>query len=306
MSDLNRNAKEVEQELAVHDRLKYTVVALWCIFYSLFGLVQSGSLTHISVYCTEYLHRSIKISRYLITVYGAGLLTSRVLIAIVPNLLQKVISSNVYRMCYLMVVTMTMACLTAIWLFVPFEVKLYVLYFVFPALGFFLGGLDTYVVHLVESVSPVSGIISCIFGITFSSGDFMIVSVNQELMQKYGAMIQPVAICTYCLLMALLLALTMFLHRRYQRIRTEIMVHSDAVYITIPHPESPKGSPLTVSSVITSTDALPAETTTTISFQATTNEYSKSSETNSAGTVSSMTISIDHETIKLLHRIHSK
>merc|ERR1719412_3048695 len=147
---------------------------------------------------------------------------------------------------------MTMACLTAIWLFVPFEVKLYVLYFVFPALGFFLGGLDTYVVHLVESVSPVSGIISCIFGITFSSGDFLIVALNQELMQKYGAMIQPAAVCTYCLLMVLLLALTMFLHRRYQRIRTEIMVHSDIVYITIPS---------TVSSVITSTDALPAETT---------------------------------------------
>merc|ERR1719150_3152515 len=97
MSDSNRNAKEVEQELAVHDRLKFVVVALWCILYSAYGLVQSGSLTHISVYCTEYLHRSTTISRYLISLYGAGLLICRVLISIVPNLLQKVISSNSYR-----------------------------------------------------------------------------------------------------------------------------------------------------------------------------------------------------------------
>merc|ERR1711978_184194 len=94
-----------------------------------------------------------------------------------------------------------MACLTAIWLFMPFEMKINTLYVVFPALGFANSALAPYVVALIDSVTPVSGTISCILMMMFGAGDFLIVFVNGELIQKYGAMIQPAAISVYCLLM---------------------------------------------------------------------------------------------------------
>lgn len=218
-----KSAEMVQQELAVHNKLKYGVVALWCIMYSLFGYVQSGSVTHISVYCSEYLGLSSGTARYLISMYSAGQLAFRTLITIAPKSLKTRIEATGFMMWYLMVMTMTLACLTAIWLLMPFEMKLNTLYLVFPALGFVIGGLTPYVVHLVESVTPVSGTISCILMMMYGAGDFLIVFVNGELIQKFGAMIQPAAISGYCLLMIPLLALTMVLHRRYQRIQKEII-----------------------------------------------------------------------------------
>jgi len=129
----------------------------------------------------------------------------------------------------------------------------------------------------------------------FASGDFLIVFVNGELIEHYGAMIQPAAICSYCILMTLLLALTMFLHRRYQQIRAEIMLHSDEFAFL--KPKSPRGGLSAGSPIVSATGALPAETMAAMAVPAMRNDHSKSSVTNSAGTVPSMTISIDGESI---------
>merc|ERR1719192_5128 len=119
-----KNAKLVQQELAEHNKLKYAVATLWCIFYSVYGLVQSGSVTHISVYCSDYLDLSSGMARYLISMYSAGQLTHRVSISIASRSsksLKEKMESTDFMMWYLLAMTHIMACLTAIWLFMPFE-----------------------------------------------------------------------------------------------------------------------------------------------------------------------------------------
>ena len=109
-----------------------------------------------------------------------------------------------------MVVMVTIT--TAVWLFIPFEYKLISLYIIFPVTGFVIGGMfqnqsiniisnffphryltylgiGPYAVRLVESVTPVTGRISCIFMMLCGAGDFVIVLVNGKLIQMYGAQV---------------------------------------------------------------------------------------------------------------------
>lgn len=119
-----------------------------------------------------------------------------------------------------MVVMMTIT--TAVWLFIPLEYKLYTLWIVFPVSGFVIGGMfqyqsinimnsyrsrlivcplllriqncsgiGPYAVRLVESVTPVTGVISCIFMAFCGAGDFLVVLVNGKLIQIYGAQVRP-------------------------------------------------------------------------------------------------------------------
>merc|ERR1712061_804618 len=60
-------------------------------------------------------------------------------------------------------------------------------------------------------------------GMFCGAGDFFIVFANGELIEKYGAMIQPAAISIYSAFVIPVLALTICLYRRYQRIQTRIV-----------------------------------------------------------------------------------
>ena len=73
-------------------------------------------------------------------------------------------------------------------------------------------------------MTPISGRISCAFMMCYGVGDFVIVLVNGELIQTMGAMIQPASLMVWCLLVVPVVILTIFLHRRYQQIRNEIMI----------------------------------------------------------------------------------
>jgi len=105
----------------------------------------------------------------------------------------------------------------------PIQYKLHTLYVVFPVMGFTIGGIGPYAVRLVESITPVNGTISCLFMMFCGAGDFFIVFANGELIEKYGAMIQPAAISIYSACVIPVLALTIYLYRRYQRIQTRIV-----------------------------------------------------------------------------------
>merc|ERR1719361_1450959 len=223
MQESNRDPTTVLQQLKVHSKLKNTVAFLWCSLYIMHGLVQSGTLTYATVYCTEYLGIDEGIGRFLIAMYCGGQLIFRILIAVAPKSIQRTISTTNYMIRYLSVMVVIVTCLTATWLFMPFEYKLHTLYVVFPVMGFVIGGIGPYAVRLVESITPVNGTISCLFMMFWGAGDFFIVFANGELIEKYGAMIQPAAISMYSALVIPILALTIWCHRRYQRIQTRIV-----------------------------------------------------------------------------------
>ena len=72
-------------------------------------------------------------------------------------------------------------------------------------------------------MTPISGRISCAFMMCYGVGDFVIVLVNGELIQSFGAMIQPVGPMVWCLFVVPVVILTISLHRGYQQIRNEII-----------------------------------------------------------------------------------
>merc|ERR1719216_511026 len=217
------NQITILEKLKVHSKLKNTVVFLWCSLFFMHAVVSSGSLTHVTVYCTEYLDIDGAIGRCLISMLCGGQLIFRILIAVAPKSIQKTISTTNYMIRYLSVMVVVVTCLTATWLFMPFEYKLHTLYVVFPVMGFVIGGIGPYAVRLVESITLVNGTISCLFMMFCGAGDFFIVFANGELIEKYGAMIQPAAISIYSACVIPVLALTICLYRRYQRIQTRIV-----------------------------------------------------------------------------------
>merc|ERR1719216_95306 len=217
------NQITILEKLKVHSKLKNTVVFLWCSLFFMHAVVSSGSLTHVTVYCTEYLGIDEAIGRCLISTLCGGQLVFRILIALVPGSVQKVISTTKYMICHLCVMAVVVTGLTATWWFMPIEHKLQTLYVVFPLMGFMIGGIAPYSVRLVESITPVNGTISCLFMMFWGAGDFSIVFANGELIQKYGAKIQPVSISIYSACVIPILALTICLYRRYQRIQTRIV-----------------------------------------------------------------------------------
>merc|ERR1719361_305808 len=233
-----RDPATVLQELAVHSKLKNAVAFLWCSLYIMHGLVQSGTLTHATIYCTEYLGIDAGIGRFLISMYCGGQLVFRILIAVAPSCIQKVISTTKFMIRYLSVMVVAVTCLTATWLFVPIQYKLPTLYAVFPVMGFVIGGIGPYAVRLVESITPINGTISCLFMMFCGAGDFLIVFANGELIQKYGAGIQPAAISMYSALVIPILALTIWCHRRYQRIQTRIVNYSTVSQLEMESPSA--------------------------------------------------------------------
>jgi hypothetical protein len=225
-----------------------------------------------------------------------------VLVALVPDSVQKVINSTGYMTKYLFWMTVSMACFSALWLLMPIQYKLYTLFFVFPALGFVIGGLGPYSIRLVESITPVSGGISCIFMMLYGAGDFLIVFVNGELIQKYGAMIQPAAICAYCLFVIPVVAVAVCLYRRYQRVQAEIVGISKCITIAshVVVEGKSQQSPSDVASTATTSTATPSSIASE-GIDAESN-HSPSSSAQSAvrsndGSVSSMATSSENDNI---------
>ena len=214
-----RDPVDVQRELSIHNKLKNTVIGLWAFLSVAYGIVQSGTLTNATLYA-EYLGCDAGVGRYLIAMYGFGQLSFRILVTLAPKPVKKVIESTGYMMKYLLMMVFAIAALAALWLFTPVTSTLY---FVFPAIGLLIGGLGPYSIRLADSISPISGSISCIFMMLYGAGDFLIVFVNGELIATYTAMIQPAAISGCCLLSLPVVTLPIFLHRRDERIQTSIV-----------------------------------------------------------------------------------
>ena len=79
------------------------------------------------------------IGRYLISFYGAGQLSFRILVTFAPKSVKKVVETSHFSMWYLFWMVLAFVPLTAMWLFMPLGWKLYTLFAIFPVLGFAIG-----------------------------------------------------------------------------------------------------------------------------------------------------------------------
>lgn len=184
--------------------------------------MQSGSLTHITVY-TEYMGVSEANGRYLIAIYSLGQLIARMLINMAPKSVRAVTTSTSFMMRWLFCTPVCLSALLAIWYFIPADFKLLTLYLVFPLMGGTIAWLLPFSYALVESITPVTGRISCIFWLIFGVGDFLIVFVNGKLIQILTPNIQPVSIAIICVTFVPILTLTIYLHRQYLSLESQII-----------------------------------------------------------------------------------
>ena len=92
----------------------------------------------------------------------------------------------------------------------------------------FSGGLAPYSYRLVESISPITGTSSCLFMLFYCIGKFASIFVNDALINRFGARIQPAVIASFCLFLVPIIIVTMCLHQRYQQIRTEVILELES------------------------------------------------------------------------------
>ena len=76
-------------------------------------------------------------------------------------------------------------------LFVIFDRNVIIIFIVYIGCGFFASGIFPDIFKWCEFMTPVSGILSCIFIAGFSGGDALMVFIIGEFIHKYGAKILP-------------------------------------------------------------------------------------------------------------------
>ena len=183
-------------------------------------------------------------SQYLIVLYEFGNITFLIAVSLAPNSIKLIIGTTDFMMLYLFIMTLSIAGLSLLWLFIPFQFKVITIYIVFPMVGFiigmhcprkkcalniviyfilFPGGLAPYSYRLVESTSPITGAFSCFFMLFYCIGEFASISVNNALIDQIGARMQPAAIASFCLFLLPIIILTIYMHRQCQQIQTEII-----------------------------------------------------------------------------------
>ena len=157
---------EVQRALQQHNKLKNAVVFLWMTLFILYGtrlhvselsdlaffccynkfpidmtfagIVQSGSL-HINTYTTEYLGLSMASGPYLIALYEFGNVTLCMAVILAPKSIKLIIDTTDFMMLYLFIMTLSIAGLILLWLFIPLQFKVITIYIVFPMVGFLIG-----------------------------------------------------------------------------------------------------------------------------------------------------------------------
>ena len=214
-SESPKSAEEVEEELSEHNALKNVVVICISVIMILHGIVQSGVLVHITVYCQEYLGVSPGFGRYLISCYAGGQLLYRAVVIVSRGKMEEIMNTTGFAQTFLMTMLVTFCVALLMWIVVPFDYKLVMLFPVFVVLGVAMGGFWPYVIKLTESITPVSGTISCVCIMLFGVGDTFIIFFNGELIEVYGAVMQPVPISISCLIGIPFLGFMLFLYRRY-------------------------------------------------------------------------------------------
>ena len=181
------------------------------------GITHNGVLVHITVYCQEYLNVSAGFGRYLISCYNAGLLFYGVAVIIPRGKMKVTVNTTGFAKTYLLTMYLILCGVLLMWIIVPFDHKLMMMFPVFFVLGTAMGGCWPYVIRLIESITPVSGTISCVLIMVCGAGEILIIFLNGELIEEYGAEIQPIPVLILCVMGIPFLAFTLFIYRKYAK-----------------------------------------------------------------------------------------
>ena len=179
-----RRMKEALKSDKAHRMKERILIIILAFIMATFSATQSGLVNYITSYCADYLDIDEAIGRYMISSYYGGQLLYRLLVAVcVSNKLKKIwLPQRVITFGFIMMDILLV-------LFVVFDDSAAIIFFVYFGIGFVSSGIFPDIFKWCELLTPVSGVLSCVFIAGFSIGDALIVFGIGELVNIYGIQI---------------------------------------------------------------------------------------------------------------------
>eukprot|EP01084_Bolivina_argentea_P066210 120697_1 len=183
--------------------IKYILIIIFGMMLYFVSSIQSGNVTFITFYCTDYLKINANIGRYLIATYFGAQLLYRIFKVSIISMSKKAktfIVNNTKCSTNSMLIGMIFCCLGFIlWIIYPIindnninnNIMILILFIAFFMSGFCLSSIYPTVYELCESVQSVSGIIASFFTICLGMGDMITILLSAQLINIYGSYIQP-------------------------------------------------------------------------------------------------------------------
>ena len=219
-----RELKQVQLDLESHSNLKTFVEISLVSLGVVYGILVRGCLLNITVYCEEYLGVSAGIGRFLISSYSGAQILLRILKASLRgSSFEQYLNSSRMSWAYLWIAQISMMLMFGVWFVVPFEHKVPALFVLFASAGFVMGDYGTSLPRLIEEITPVLGRHSFSIGALFSCGVILILSVNGEVIERYGVEYYPLVLLATSSVGVPLLVTSMITYRLYRNIQKDVM-----------------------------------------------------------------------------------
>eukprot|EP01084_Bolivina_argentea_P092867 167051_1 len=230
-----RRAQSVLQELEQHKTMRNVIIILFGIILIIFSIIQSGIVTFITLYVSEYLGVSDIMGRYLISTYYGGQLFYRFVIGfcLCDYIKSKLHSAN-HLFTMLIVYYVIYVLLFCVWIFCTIfnehaqmgsNVQILILFIVFGCGGFVSSSTYPTIYELCETMYPINGVISCIFTMALGIGDMIIVVIMGELIKYFdiGIGVQPIPLIIVAIIQIIVIVIVVVLYNKYKSYESVIL-----------------------------------------------------------------------------------
>ena len=193
------------------------LIFLFGVVNTVFMMIQAAMVMFITSYCKDYLDLEY-VGRYLISCYYCGQLLYRLIRSVLCNRIkEKLQASEFFAFCNLMMAYVFCAICITIWVIFASNLREYagLLFAVFGLIGFVNSGTIPIMHQLCESITPISGKISCIFTLCLGGGEALIITFIGWAAGKYTIEIQPYPAFILCCLQLFVLSAIIKLYRYY-------------------------------------------------------------------------------------------
>jgi len=205
IEEVARASADVLQGTPKHRRLQITTVALLMATMCFHGAIVKGLTAFITPYCTEYLHVDEQLGRYLITCYFYSCLLLRVcrqLCFANSNVVPQVVAAFVLGLALQM----------GFVLFVN-GARVWLVFVLYNCIGLCTGAVLPGLWGWAESIRTTTGMIACLWWVSYGVGDAAITLVMGALSQNFGIRVLPIVVAVPMLLALLCVALAVLLFR---------------------------------------------------------------------------------------------
>eukprot|EP01084_Bolivina_argentea_P151432 264301_1 len=194
------------------------IIFMLAIIMSCFSATQSGLVNFITSYCDDYLNINGSIGRYMISGYYGGQLLYRLVFSICFG--------DKIKKIWLPTTRITIGFLLMnifLILFVIFNTNISMIFIVYIGCGFVASTVFPDIFKLCELMTPVNGILSCIFLAGFSCGDGLIVFIIGEISNSYNAKILPYPLLISSVIGTIFIFSVVCLYKKYNKHKIKII-----------------------------------------------------------------------------------